>query len=193
MGHPGSGDGEQATSSLQVVFLSVGVPVEIGLVASLRHPGGNMTGVTFDWQQSLARRLQLLQEVMPTLYHVALLYAVGNPNVAHAIQAVEKAAPVLGLAVQLFGVRDVDELDPLRLPPSRGAGRKESWWSAGALTYTHRQKIAEPRTPLPSPVCSCLSRDRRDGGLLSLGPNMAEIARKGAGYVGEAVKGGESW
>src|SRR6266851_4254449 len=85
---------KQATSSLPVVFLSVGVPVEIGLVASLRHPGGNMTGVTFEAAtETYARRLQLLQEVVPTLSRVALLYAVGDPNVAHAIQAVETAAP----------------------------------------------------------------------------------------------------
>jgi putative ABC transport system substrate-binding protein len=94
---------QQATSSLPVVFLSVGVPVEIGLVASLRHPGGNMTGVTFEAAaETYARRLQLLQEVVPTLSRVALLYAVGDANVAHAIEAVERAAPVLGLTVELF-------------------------------------------------------------------------------------------
>jgi putative tryptophan/tyrosine transport system substrate-binding protein len=180
---------KQATSSLPVVFLSVGVPVEIGLVASLRHPGGNMTGVTFEAAaETYARRLQLLQEVMPTLSRVALLYAVGDPNVAHAIQAVEKAAPVLGLAVQLFGVRDVDELDPT-FATIAGSGAQGVLVVAGALTYTHRQKIADLALHYRLPSAHAFRETVAAGGLLSLGPNMAEIARKGAGYVEKLLKG----
>jgi putative ABC transport system substrate-binding protein len=180
---------KQATSSLPVVFLSVGVPVEIGLVASLHHPSGNMTGVTFEAAtETYARRLQLLQEVVPTLSRVALLYAVGDPNVAHAIQAVEQTAPVLGLAVQLFGVRDGDELDPT-FASIAGSGAQGVLVVAGALTYTHRQKIADLALHYRLPSAHAFRETVAAGGLLSLGPNMAEIARKGAGYVEKLLKG----
>jgi putative ABC transport system substrate-binding protein len=180
---------KQATNSLPVVFLSVGVPVEIGLVASLPQPGGNMTGVTFEAAvETYARRLQLLQEVVPTLSRVALLYAVGDPNVAHAIQAVEKAAPVLGLAVQLFGVRNGDELDAT-FASIAGSGAHGVLVVAGALTYTHRQKIADLALYYRLPSAHAFRETVAAGGLLSLGPNMAEIARKGAGYVEKLLKG----
>jgi putative ABC transport system substrate-binding protein len=180
---------KQATSSLPVVFLSVGVPVEMGLVASLRQPGGNMTGVTFEAAaETYARRLQLLQEVVPTLSRVALLYAVGDPNVTHAIQAVEKAAPVLGLTVQLFGVRDGDELAPT-FATIAGSGVQGILVVAGALTYTHGQKIADLALHYRLPSAHAFRETVAAGGLLSLGPNMAEIARKGAGYVEKLLKG----
>jgi putative ABC transport system substrate-binding protein len=55
------------------VFLGVGAPVEIGLIQSLSHPGGNMTGVTFEAaSETYARRLQILQEIVPDLRRVAV-------------------------------------------------------------------------------------------------------------------------
>ncbi len=180
---------KQATSSLPVIFLSVGVPVEIGLVASLRHPGGNMTGVTFEAAaETYARRLQLLQEIVPTLSRVALLYAVGDPNVAHAIQAVEMAAPMLGIEVQSIGVHDGDELDTA-FATMAGRGAQGVLVVAGALTYTHRQKIADLALRYRLPSAHAFRETVAAGGLLSLGPNMAEIARKGAWYVEKLLKG----
>lgn len=103
---------KQATTALPVVFLSVGVPVEIGLVASLSRPGGNMTGVSFEAaSETYPKRLQLLKEVVPRLTRAAILYAVGDRNVEHAISASEAAAPSLGIRLHLVGFRDASELD----------------------------------------------------------------------------------
>src|SRR4029450_7883665 len=99
------------------------------------------TGVTFEAAaETYARRLQLLQEIVPTLSRVALLYAVGDPNVAHALQAREMAAPMLGIEVQSIGVHDGDELDTA-FATMAGRGAQGVLVVAGALTYTHRQKI----------------------------------------------------
>jgi ABC-type uncharacterized transport system substrate-binding protein len=82
----GGAAAKRTTSTVPTVFLSVGAPVDIGLVQSLAHPGGNMTGVTFEAAtDTYAKRLQLLKEIVPTLERVAVLGARGDPNVPFAL------------------------------------------------------------------------------------------------------------
>jgi putative tryptophan/tyrosine transport system substrate-binding protein len=86
----GSVAAKKVASSVPIVFLSVGVPVDIGLVESLAHPGGNMTGITFEAAtETYAKRLQILKEIVPNLEHVAVLRAVGDPNVVHAMASLD--------------------------------------------------------------------------------------------------------
>ena len=100
-------------TQIPAVFLSVGVPVEIGLVASLAHPGGNMTGVTFEAAtQTYPKRLQLLKEIIPMLSRVAVLFAKGDPNVAHAQTSLESSAPALGVQLHFVEARTRDDLVP---------------------------------------------------------------------------------
>ena len=76
------------------VFLAVGAPVDIGLVAGLNHRGGNMAGVTFEAAtETYAKRLQILTEIIPNLERVAVLRTIGDPNVTFAMKSVERAAP----------------------------------------------------------------------------------------------------
>jgi putative ABC transport system substrate-binding protein len=93
------------------VFLAVGAPVDIGLVASLNRPGGNMTGVTFEAAtETYAKRLQILTEIIPNLERVAVLRTIGDPNVTFAMKSVERAAPTLGVHLQLIDIKTADEL-----------------------------------------------------------------------------------
>src|SRR5262249_34553530 len=108
--------------------------------------------------------------------------------VAHAIQAVEMAAPVLGLTVQFYGVRDGDELEPT-FATIAGSGAQGVLVVAGALTVTHSQKIAALALYYRLPSVHAFRQTVRAGGLLSLGPNLEEIARKGAWYVEKLLKG----
>ena len=97
---------------LPVVFLSVGAPVDIGLVSSLAHPGGNMTGVTFELStETYAKPLQILKEIIPTLGAVAVLRARGDANVAFAMQSLERWAPQLGIRLVPVDVASPDELE----------------------------------------------------------------------------------
>ena len=76
---------------IPVVFLGVGAPVDIGLVQSLNHPGGNMTGVTFEAaSETYAKRLQILTEIVPNLERVAVLRTIGDPNVTFASLSSER-------------------------------------------------------------------------------------------------------
>ncbi len=91
---------KRVTSGVPTVFVSVGAPVEIGLVQSLSHPGGNMTGISFEAAtETYGKKLQLLKEIVPDLKRVAVLRAVGDPNVGFAMTSLEAAAPELGVSL----------------------------------------------------------------------------------------------
>jgi putative tryptophan/tyrosine transport system substrate-binding protein len=180
---------KQATTTLPVVFLSVGVPVGIGLVASLSRPGGNMTGVTFEAaSETYPKRLQLLKEVVPRLTRVAILYAVGDQNVEPAIRTSEAAAPSLGIRLHLVGVRDAGELDSAFSDIKSGAAQAVLV-VAGALTSTNSQRIAELAITSRIPSVHAFRHTVALGGLMSLGPDLVEIARQGATYVDKILKG----
>jgi putative ABC transport system substrate-binding protein len=176
-------------TALPVVFLSVGVPVEIGLISSLSHPGGNMTGVTFEaGTETYAKRLQLLREVVPRLNRVAVVYAAGDRNVNHAIRAIEAAALPLGIQVQHAEVRGAGDLEPT-FSAIKSRGAQGVVVVAGVFTYTHGRKIAELALANRLPSSHAFRETAAAGGLISLGPDFREIASQGAGYVAKILKG----
>jgi putative ABC transport system substrate-binding protein len=178
----------KATASLPVVFLGVGVPVEIGLVASLAKPGGNMTGVTFEAStETYGKRLQLLKAVVPTLSRVGILYAIGDPNVDHALQASRAAATSLGIQIQSVGVRDASELaDAL---PKIKPDAEAVLVVAGVLTFTNSQRIAELTLANRIPSCGAFKDTVAFGGLMSLGPDLVQIVRQAVPYVDKILRG----
>jgi putative ABC transport system substrate-binding protein len=101
-----------ATHDVPVVFISVAAPVDIGLVRSLAKPGGNMTGVTFEAaEQTYAKRLQLLTEMLPGVSHVAVLGAAGDPNFPFAMVSLKQFAPSLGGLITSVELNSADELN----------------------------------------------------------------------------------
>jgi putative tryptophan/tyrosine transport system substrate-binding protein len=134
---------KRVTSSIPVVFLSVPDPVTIGLVASLAHPGGNMTGVTFDAaSETSAKRLQMLKEAVSRLARVAVLDARDDPNVSPQIESMERAAPALGVHLVLVAFQRAEDLAAVfaRFPKQNVQGLIVL---PGALTFANRAKIAD--------------------------------------------------
>ncbi len=178
----------KATTALPVVFLAVGVPVEIGLVASLSRPGSNMTGVTFEAAtETHGKRLQLLKAVVPTLVRVGMLYAIGDPNVDPARQASEAAAASLGIQLQPVGVRNASELPDAFAKIKRDA--QAVLVVAGVLTSTNSQRIAELTLANRIPSCGAFSDTVVFGGLMSYGPDLVQIVRQAVPYVFNILKG----
>ena len=96
-GSIGGAAAKRLALQIPVVFLAAGAPVDIGLVESLAHPGGNMTGVTVEAAtQTYSKRLELLKDILPALDRVAVLRTKGDPNVPFAMQSLERSAPSLG-------------------------------------------------------------------------------------------------
>jgi ABC-type uncharacterized transport system substrate-binding protein len=101
MGTPATLAAKKATSRIPIVALA-GDLVGTGLVASLRHPGGNVTGVTLFLPEMNEKRLELLKEVFPQSSRVAVLFNPDNVSTFRAVQAMAIAAPSLNLGLQEF-------------------------------------------------------------------------------------------
>jgi len=103
---------KQATSTIPIVAIAMADPVADGLVASLARPGGNVTGTTFLGPELVAKRLQLLQEVVPGLSRVAVLWhpqAYSERTMAGVVNEIEVAARTLGLQLQLVPAASADD------------------------------------------------------------------------------------
>jgi putative ABC transport system substrate-binding protein len=178
-----------AAPGIPVVFISVGAPVDIGLVESLAHPGGGMTGTTFEAaSETYGKRLQLLKDILPGLSRVAIIGAKGDPNFPFAMMSLEKSAPVLSVSLSPVEISSGDDL--------KGAfeqikqDRAEAVIVvAGALTYANNEAIAKLALANGLPSCHGFKETVAAGGLISLGPDMMALARQGASLVDKIIKG----
>ena len=179
---------QQATRTIPIVMSLVNDPVGSGLVASLARPGGNVTGLTIMAPDLMAKRLELLKEVVPKLSRVALLQNPDNPASAAQLREAEAAARALGVQPQTLEARNPQEIE--------GAFAAMIRERAGALLilsdaifFTQRRQIAElaAKGRLPSIIGT---RDYPDaGGLMAYGPNFLDLERRAATFVDRILKG----
>src|SRR5678815_347080 len=102
---------KQATKTIPIVFFSTSDPVGTGVVASLAHPGGNITGISGLASDLWPKRLELLKEIFPKLSRVAMVWNKNNDGMALEAKATEEVAGPLGVALQDRGVRNPNDLD----------------------------------------------------------------------------------
>jgi putative ABC transport system substrate-binding protein len=169
-------------------MVAAGNPVAHGLVESLARPGGNVTGLSQMLQEVSGKRLELLKEVVPKLSRVAVLW---NPNSASAtLNWKENQQPARQLGIQLFSleVRSPSELDK--------AFEAATHVRAGALAIlpdpvisTNLERIVDfaAKSRLPSIYQSSEFADA--GGLVTYGPDRADLFRRAATYVDKILKG----
>lgn len=174
---------------IPVVFLSVGAPVEIGLVASLSHPGGNMTGITFEAAtDTYAKRLQLLKEIVPKLSRVGVLGARGDSNLPFALKTLNDQAPLS--RVQIIAVEFSSSLDlDAAFRELQRQDAEALIVVAGALTSNLRKPIVDMALTARLPSCHGFREAVEAGGLISLGPDLSAIARQGARIVAKIIAG----
>jgi len=188
-GTVGGAVAKRLSQSVPTVFLSVGAPVDIGLVQSLSHPGGNMTGVSFEAAtDTYAKRLQMLKEVVPTFESIAVLAAEGDPNVAFAMKSLEKAASLMNVKLASVYVKTADDL-PAAFNQIQRIGASSLIVIAGLLTSINSKTIAELSLAHRLPTCHGFREAVVAGGLISLGPDLLAIARQGAVYVDKIIRG----
>lgn len=169
--------------------MSVGAPVEIGLVASLSRPGGNMTGISFEGDSvTYAKRLQLLKEIVPTLSRVFVLGARGDPNVPFALKALTEQVPPMG--VQLVPVELGSSADLEAAFAEMQRQRAEAMVViAGLLTLNLQQRIADLAQTAHLPLCHSFRSAALAGALLSFGPDLRAMWRQGARMVAKIIAG----
>jgi len=159
-----------------------------GLIASLAHPGGNVTGLTLLAPEMTGKQLELLKEIVPRLSRVAVLWNPVNRSTQTLVDQARGAARTLGLQLQVLEARRAEDIESAFTAMSRER--------AGALLLLpdamfilQRIRIADLAARAHLPVMHAQSEHMSAGGLAFYGPSMADNFRRAATYVDKILKG----
>jgi putative tryptophan/tyrosine transport system substrate-binding protein len=180
---------KKATTTIPIVMAGSFNPVEQGLVASLAHPGGNVTGLTLDaGAEILTKRLQLLREINPKLSRVAALSGIGMSYNPSQVGVLEDAGRGLGITILPVAFRGADDVGDAfaEIRRARAGGLIVF---GGPLVRDQRASIASLAVKNRLPAIYTDTQFVRDGGLMSYGASAADQWRRAAGYVDRILKG----
>jgi putative ABC transport system substrate-binding protein len=179
---------KHATSTIPIVMALVADPVGSGLVASLAHPGGNVTGLSIMLAELSAKRLQLLKEAIPRLTRVAVLWNPDTPWHQKAIADLKAAAPSLSIQLSFVSMRTPEEIGPAFSAVNR-AHAQALYLLESSFSYTHRTTLLKLASKARLPIIHGLRQFVDEGGLMSYGANIGNSFRRSAGYVDKILKG----
>ena len=179
---------KRATTTIPIVMAVAGDPLGTGLVASLAHPGANVTGLSLMAPDLGGKRLQMLKELLPAVSRVAVLWNAANPYPALVFKETQDASQNLGMRIQSLEVRGPNDFD--------GAFETAIQQRADALitvddplTVDYRKQIVEFATKSRLPAIYGSKDFVIVGGLMSYGAQIADLFRRSAGYVDRILKG----
>jgi putative ABC transport system substrate-binding protein len=177
-----------ATTSIPIVMASVGDAVGSGYVASLAHPGGNITGLTLMATDQSAKRLQLIKELSPAIVRVAVL---SNANAAgHRLQLkeMESATVTLGLVLQSLAVQTAGDIDTA-LRAAKEANAQAVVTMDDPMIQSQRVQIAEFGLREHLPVMGEFRPLSDAGAVMSYGPNHIDMWKRAAAFVDKILNG----
>jgi putative ABC transport system substrate-binding protein len=179
----------EATSQIPIVMGTSGVdPVLFGLVSSLSHPGGNVTGFTLMHTELIAKRLELLRTAFPETSTVAILFNPSNPAREAYLGPVETAARSMGVALAArIEAGSADAL--LALRPTVFSSANGVLVLPDAMFWNHRRAIVAVVNAARLPAIYPEREYADDGGLMAYGANVPDNFRRAAGYVDHILKG----
>lgn len=177
-----------ATKTIPIVFAMADDPVRLGLVRTLSRPGANVTGVTSMNAETDSKRLELLQEVLPKLTRVGVVWSPVDPSGSAVMSAAEGAARSLNLQLEPLAVRRPEDLsDAFATAKKQGVGAVMVLGTP--ILFSHQRRIAELATPARLPTISPWRQLPEAGGLLSYGANLREMFRRVAEVLDRILKG----
>ncbi len=187
-GSPAARAAHQATRTIPIVMIGVGDPVALGLTASLARPGGNVTGNASYLPELSAKPLELLKEFFPDLRRLAILWNPANPLHAGVLKDVERPARGLGLQILPLRIMTADDLaGAFRVAAKERASA--AWVFGDSMLLTHRGRIAALALDARLPTLGAWRQTVDVGGLMSYGPDLIALYRRGAYYVDRILKG----
>jgi putative ABC transport system substrate-binding protein len=182
---------KQATRTIPIVFASSPDPVGSGLVTSLARPGGNVTGLSFLAPELVGKRLEQLKQALPGVSRVAVLWQPGGQGERtekDMLKEAEVAARALGVRPQFVEARGPADIDRAFSDMTRAR--------AGALTVlstpmfvSERRRLVDLAAKNRLPTVFSFREYVDAGGLMSYGPNLADLFRRAATYVDKILKG----
>jgi putative ABC transport system substrate-binding protein len=178
----------KATTTIPVVFVNGGDPVELGLVTSINRPSGNVTGVTFFHGGLVAKRLEVLRELIPTAALVAVLVNPKNPNTEPAIAALKSAGRTLGLELIFLNASNDADFDNAFTAVVQ---QRAAALYVGPDTFfsSRREQIVALAVRHSIPTSHTAREYVLAGGLVSYGTSVSDAFRKGGAYAGRILKG----
>jgi putative ABC transport system substrate-binding protein len=191
LGTPATVAARDATSSVPIVFIGVGDPVGSGFAASLAHPGGNLTGLSFVGPELAAKNLELLKQAAPEASRVAVLVpGDGTQPLVRAVWTeLERAALRLHVALQRLQVLSAgDHLD--NALATLRARRPDALLTLNdPVFFIHRERILTTAAELRLPTMFQTAEYVRAGGLLAYVPSVSDQARRAVSYVVRILNG----
>ena len=177
-----------ATTTIPIVFAFGADPVELGLVASFNRPGGNMTGVAFLVNKLVAKRLELLCEAVSKTTGIGMLVDPNNPNAKSDVQLTQAAANALRRTLVIANAATENDLDAAfaSLMEHR-VGALIVAPNANFRIWRNRLLALVARHGIPSSYSN--GDFVRAGGLMSYGPDQADVYRQAGIYAGRVLKG----
>jgi putative tryptophan/tyrosine transport system substrate-binding protein len=178
-----------ATATIPIVFGVGDNPVKLGLVANLARPGGNATGINLLTSEVVAKRLRLLHDLVPKAARVAVLVNPGNASVAEStLREVQEAAPTLGLQIQIINATTNSEIDAAFAALARE--HLDALFVAGdAFLVSRRVQLVTLSVRDRIPAIYGTRDPVEVGGLMSYGPDLAEMFHQVGVYTGSILKG----
>jgi putative ABC transport system substrate-binding protein len=180
---------KNATSTIPIVMSFDSDPVGNGFVASLAHPGRNITGLSNFAPELSGKRLELLKESIPGLSRVTVFGTSTNPGDAQRLKEAELAAGVLGVNLQHSDVLGFKDIEVAFQAAAKDGAEAVLWDVSGPVGFSHRKEIAELALTSRLPVIYSRREYVNAGGLMSYGVSIFDLDRRAAGYVDKILKG----
>jgi len=187
-GTPAAKAAKAATEMIPIVMAAIAEPLAVGVVASLAHPGGNVTGLSSFATELAGKRVELLKEARPSIVRVGFLQDMGNPASPPQWEANQAAAKALGLSAEPFDVRNTNDIADAF---ARIAKDRFDALSVGidALTQANAKMIVE-LAAAHKLLTAYPAREFVDvGGLLSYGSSYPDLYYRAAGLIDKIFKG----
>ena len=178
---------KQVSNTLPIVVVGTTDPLATGLVESLARPGGNITGLTSLAPDLGGKRLELLKETVPKLSRVAFLYNPADPSNVVELEQLRGPAAELGVTLRVVEARGPAEIEQaFSMIRERVEGLSTA---SSAVNNNDQRRIVEMAAKNRLPAIYHLGEFVDSGGLMSYGPNLADMYRRAAYFVDRILKG----
>jgi putative ABC transport system substrate-binding protein len=180
---------KNATQTIPIVMMGAADPVGVGLAASLSRPGGNVTGLSYLSEDIIAKRLQLLKELVPGLARVGVLKNPMEPSTPTLWKEIEVAAQKLGVALEALEVRGPEDFDAAFATAKQRNAQALFAALDDPLTHTYRSRITAVAASSHLPAMYSVREFPDAGGLMSYGASIPPVFRRAATFVDKILKG----
>jgi len=179
---------KEATGTISIVMGAIGTALEIGVVSSLAHPGGNITGFSSQNIEIAGKHIGLLKDLVPGIGRVAVLSNAANPAAAVGLGYAQKAAKTAGLTLDSIQIGDASDLETA-LTALSGLHPDAASVIGDVGLLAQRRRIVEFMTANRLPAVYPYSEFAEIGGLISYSPDFDNLFRQAAAYVDKILRG----